>query len=75
MTGIPKALYGVATEYWLLSTSYNPHYRIYKSKKIAEKNVKNIKEKYLRYGMIGIANTIKVVEYKLVEDEDNNGRD
>lgn len=71
MTGIPNTLYGVATEYWLTSTSYNPHYRIYKSKKIAEKNAKNIKEKYLKYGMNGIANTIKVVEYRLVEDEDN----
>lgn len=71
MTGIPKALYGVATEYWLTSTSYNPHYRIYKSKKIAERNAKNIKEKYLRYGMIGVASTIKVVEYRLIEDEDN----
>lgn len=71
MTGIPNTLYGVATEYWLTSTSYNPHYRIYKSKKIAEKNAKNIKEKYLKYGMIGVASTIKVVEYRLVEDEDN----
>lgn len=71
MTGIPKVLYGVATEYWLTSTSYNPHYRIYKSKKIAEKNANKIKEKYLKYGMIGIANTIKVIEYKLVEDKDN----
>lgn len=71
MTGIPKTLYGVATEYWLTSTSYNSHYRIYKSKKIAEKNARNIKEKYLKYGITGIANTIKVIKYKLVEDEDN----
>lgn len=71
MTGIPKTLYGVATKYWLTSTSYNPHYRIYKSKKIAEKNAKNIKEKYLKLGMISITNTIKVVEYRLVEDKDN----
>lgn len=68
MTGIPKALYGIATEHWLTSTSYNSHYMIYKYKKVAEKNAKNIKEKYLRYGMIGVANTIKVVEYRLVED-------
>lgn len=33
MTMIPKTLYGVATKYWLPSTLYNPHYRIYKSKK------------------------------------------
>lgn len=71
MTGIPKVLYGVATEYWLTSTSYNPHYRIYAYKKVAEKNAKNIKEKYLRYGMTGVASTIKVVEYRLVEDEGN----
>lgn len=71
MTGIPNTLYGVATEHWLTSTTYNSHYRIYKSKKIAEKNAKNIREKYLRYGMTSIASTIKVVEYKLVEDEDN----
>lgn len=70
MTGIPKALYGVATEYWLTRTSYNPHYRIYKSRKIAEKNAKNMKEKYLKYGMIGVASLIKVVEYRLVENED-----
>lgn len=37
MTGIPKVLYGVATEHWLTSTSYNPHYRIYKSKKDCRK--------------------------------------
>lgn len=71
MTGIPKALYGVATEYWLTSTSYNPHYKIYKSKKIAEKNARNMKEKYLKYGMNSLADTIKVVEYRLVEDKDN----
>lgn len=54
MTGIPKVLYGIATEYWLTSTSYNPHYRIYKSKKIAEKNANKIKEKYSKYGMISL---------------------
>lgn len=70
MTGIPNTLYGVATEYWLISTSYNPHYRIYKSKKIAEKNARNIKEKYLKYGMNSVANTIKIVEYRLVEDKE-----
>ena len=71
MTGIPKTLYGVATKYWLSSTLYNPHYRIYKSKKVAEKNVNKLKEKFLKFEAIGIANTFRIVEYKLVEDEDN----
>ena len=73
MTGIPKVLYGIATEYWLteIGPLRNEQAIVLYNYLIdgAEKNANKIKEKYSKYGMIGIANTIKVVEYKLVEDE------
>lgn len=34
MSQIPKSLYAIANEYWLETTRYNPHYRIYKTKKL-----------------------------------------
>lgn len=72
MNQIPKSLYAIANEYWLESTRYNPHYRIYKSKKVAEKNVNKLKEKYSKNMFLKrLADETKVVEYRLVEDEDN----
>lgn len=40
MNQIPKSLYAIANKYWLETTRYNPHYRIYKSEKVAEVNCK-----------------------------------
>ena len=47
---------------------------IYKSKKVAERNANKIRDKYLKSKMEiiqSLADYVKVVEYKLVEDEDN----
>lgn len=72
MNQIPKSLYAIANKYWLESTRYNPHYRIYKSKKVAEKNTNKLKEKYSKSIFLKrLADEVKVVEYRLVEDEDN----
>lgn len=72
MSQIPKSLYAIANKYWLESTRYNPHYKIYKSKKVAEKNVNKLKEKYSKSMFLKrLADEVKVVEYRLVEDEDN----
>ena len=72
MTGIPKSLYAIANRYWLESTSYNPHYKIYRYKKVAEKNANKLKEKYSKSIFLKrLADEVKVVEYRLVEDEDN----
>ena len=74
MTEIPKTLYGIKWKYGLKSTSFNSHYMIYKSKKVAERNANKIRDKYLKSKMEiiqSLADYVKVVEYKLVEDEDN----
>lgn len=72
MSQIPKSLYAIANKYWLESTRYNPHYKIYKSKKVAEKNANKLKEKYTKSMFLKrLADEVKVVEYRLVEDENN----
>lgn len=72
MNKIPKSLYAIADRYWLERTSYNSHYKIYKSKKVAEKNANKLKEKYSKSIYLKIlADGVKIVEYRLVEDEDN----
>lgn len=72
MNQIPKSLYAITNEYRLESTRYNSHYRIYKSKKVAEKNANKLKEEYSKSIFLKrLADEVKVVEYRLVEDEDN----
>lgn len=74
MTKIPKALYGIKWKYGLESTSFNPHYMIYKSKKVAERNASKIRDKYLKSNikfLRNLADYTEVVEYRLVEDEGN----
>lgn len=72
MNQLPKSLYAIATRYWLESTRYNPHYKIYRYKKVAEKNANKLKEKYSKSIFLKrLADEVKVVEYRLVEDEDN----
>lgn len=72
MNQLPKSLYAIANRYLLERTSYNPHYKIYRYKKVAEKNANKLKEEYSKSIFLKrLADEVKVVEYRLVEDEDN----
>lgn len=66
-----KTLYAIAGKYNLQSTSYNSHYMIYKNKKNAEKALEKLKNRYHRYSMSifkDLAECLRIVEYRLVED-------
>lgn len=66
-----KTLYAIVGKYGLQSTSYNPHYMIYKNKKNAEKRLEKLKRLYANYkvGLLkDLAEHLRIVEYKLVED-------
>ena len=69
-----ETLYAIAGKYNLQHTRYNRHYMIYRNKKNAEKALENLKNRYRRYSMgifKDLAEYLRIVEYRLVEDDTN----
>lgn len=70
-----KTLYAIAGKYYLQTTSYNPHYMIYRNRKNAEKALEKLKRLYANYkiGLLrDLAEHLRIVEYRLVEGNTND---